>query len=227
VKKATLAVVVVCLVASAGYAAPITGTYEGPEVLEGRWSESFNGGGPSELTNEIAAGSWDGATLGTQWEFSGAVLTGDTLLTPPPTGIGLEIVQWQSDYDGGTLILQEDAATWGVGDGPYTVELTSVTQSTILTLFNGIELTAIGAVSMTGTFPDYPGYEMTYLAATASIVGQGLAGDLPAGYPALTAPAGQWGSANIVKVQIIPEPTTMALLGLAGALAMIRRRRMA
>ena len=86
-----IAVAMMCMVASAGSAAPIPGTYGGSDVLEGRWSESFNGGSRSQLTNEIAAGSWDGATLGTQWEFAGAVLINDTQLSPLPTGVGLEV----------------------------------------------------------------------------------------------------------------------------------------
>lgn len=200
-------------------AAPIVGDYEGPAMLDGRWSESFNGGGPRQVGNEIRAGSWDGSTLGSQWQFAGATLLQDTMVSDQTFG-GLQVVQYYTVYTGGTATLKSGPWATG-GDGDYTVNLSSFTQSTIVTLFQGNLLTVVGAISMQGTFPGYANYVVEYLAATSSIVGQGVP---PPSYPPLSAAQGAWGAAQDVQMRIIPEPVTLALLALGG-LGAIRRRR--
>jgi hypothetical protein len=208
-------------VAGIAQAAPIVGTYQGPAMDNGRWSESFLGGGPSQVGNVINAASWDGSTLGAQWVLSGPALTSDMLVSDQILN-GLEVQQYYTTYAGGTITLDNGPWTSG-GDGAYTVNVTNFSQSTIVTLYKGTVLNVTGAISMQGTIQGYAGYEVNYLSATTSIAGAGAAA--PAGYPVISgANGGQWGAATSVTMQIVPEPATLALLALGG-MAMLRRRR--
>ena len=220
-RKQFIAAGLCMLTAVAAQGSPIVGTYEqNVNMLGGRWSESYNGGGQSQVGNEIQAASWDGSALGGEWEVSGVTLASDSLVSDQTIG-NLEVRQYYTAYTGGTVTLKNGDWT-GLGDGDYTVDLTSFTQSTIVTLFSGNVLTVTAATSMQGTLPAYPGFEMNYLAAVSNIVGQGSTP--PAGYPSISAASGQWGDANSVKMQIIPEPATLSLVVLGG-LALVRRRR--
>lgn len=206
---------------SIAQANPITGDYQGPGMLSGRWSESYIGGGQSEPNNEIRAGSWDGATLGGQWLLSGAILSTDTLESNQTFPYGLQVLQYYSTYTGGTLTLESGLWTAG-GDGNYTVDLTNFSLSTIVVLVGGVVKSVTGTITMQGTFPAYSGYAVDYLLAVTDIVGEGSSA--PAGYPSLSAAQGQWGGAQGVQMRIVPEPGTLCLLALGG-LALMRRRR--
>lgn len=201
---------------------PITGNYQGPGMFDGRWSESYIGGGPSQVGNEVRAGSWDGATLGSQWALSGAILKTDSLESNQIFGNGMQFLQYYTTYEGGTLTLESGPWTAG-GDGNYTVDIDSFSQTTIVTLYKGLPLGPITAlISMQGTFPAFSGYTMSYLAASTSIVGQGATP--PAGYPSLSAATGQWGGVQGVQMQIVPEPASMALLVVAAPFVLLWKR---
>ena len=80
-------------------------------------------------------------------------------------------------------------------------------------------------VDTRGTFVDHPGYALSFLVAVAIPFGEGSV--LPAGYPTWlpeTATSGAYGVAQKIRLEIIPEPATMSLVGL-GLVAMIVRRR--
>ena len=216
--------IVLALVVSVAGATPIMGTYESPAMLGGHWSESFIGGGGSMPGNEIAAASWDGTTLGGQWDLSGVTLVSDTVVSDVTIG-GLQVIQYRTVYSGGALTLMEDVGMWTgtAGDGDYDVSITNFTQSTVVTLFNGQVLTVAGAISMQGTFDAWSDYSINYLAATTTVTDGGTAA--PPEYPPLSIPDGQWGPANDVQLQIIPEPMTMSLLALGALVSVARRRR--
>ena len=214
------------------HAWPITGTFQEPSFFPGHWTESFMGleppklPGPSQVGNIVEAASWDGATLGGQWALTGANILQDTAFPPAVYGL-LKVQQYLTEYTGGATLTLKAGPWTELGDGDYTVTVNGFTQSTIVTTFNNVPLTVTAAISMTGTINGYPGYEMNYLAATSKIVGQGAAA--PAGYPGIVPPAiaGQWGTANDIQMQIIPEPATLGLLMLGGAAGVMFRRRRA
>lgn len=218
----TLSLCVLITVSAQG--APIADTYiqQDADILGGRWSESYDANGitPSLVGNTLQASSWDGGALGGEWEVTGATLASDIQFTPQVFG-DTQIQSYLSTYEGGTLTLKASGAWNPGGDPDYTVILDNFTQSTIVVLYLGQVLQVTSTISMQGDIPAYPGYEMNYLAAVGTIVGEGAVP--PPGYPTIAAANGQWGDVNSVKMQIVPEPATMSLLALGG-LALIRRR---
>jgi len=176
--------------------------------------------------DEIDAESWDGSTLGTQWVLDEAVVASEVLLDDTTSG-SLRIIQDRRTYSGGVLTLKNDTTLWSgdVADGDYLVDVTNFTQSTVTTLYNGTVISTTGTLSMQGTFQNFPDYSINYLVATSETEGEGTAA--PAGYPALTAANGLWGSATDVTLEIVPEPTAIAFIALGGAGVALRRRRRA
>ena len=217
---------VLAMMAATVSAAPIEGTYTSPDVLDARWTESNTGGDDSAVGDEIDAESWDGSTLGTQWVLDEAVVASEVLLDDTTSG-SLRIIQDRRTYSGGVLTLKNDTTLWSgdVADGDYLVDVTNFTQSTVTTLYNGTVISTTGTLSMQGTFQNFPDYSINYLVATSETEGEGTAA--PAGYPALTAANGLWGSATDVTLEIVPEPTAIAFIALGGAGVALRRRRRA
>ena len=226
-KLSAVAVVVVLLAGSpVVQAAPISpnfGTFEGPGMLDGRWTESYNGGGPSQVGNTISAASWGVGALGDQWQMTGATLASDTQVFHQVFPGGVEFTQYLTTYSGGTVTLKSGGPWTGAGDGDYVINLTSFTLSTLVQQFGG-STQITGTVSMDGTFQDNPAMKMTYLTAVTKIDG-GSPAALPANYPALMAAQGQWGSTSTTVMSITPEPATMGVLGLGALCMLIRRRR--
>jgi hypothetical protein len=227
-KLSAVAVVVVLLAGSPMVqAAPISpnfGTFEGPGMLDGRWTESFNGGGPSMPTNKLDGASWDGAVLGGQWTLAGVTLVSDQTIFD--TGVlpgGMEMIQYLTVYSGGTVTLKSGGPWTGAGDGDYVVNVNNFSLSTLVQKFGG-STQITGTVSMDGTFQANPAMKMTYLTAVTKIDG-GSPAAFPANYPALLWPQGQWGSTSTTVMNIIPEPATMGVLGLGALCMLIRRRR--
>jgi len=222
--KCVIALGLCVLITVGAQGAPIPATYEqqSADMLGGRWSESYDavGNGPSLVGNTLQASSWDGVALGDEWELTGATLASDISFPPQVFG-DTQILSYLSTYDGGTLTLKATGSWNPGGDPDYTVILENFTQSTTVVSYLGEVLQVTSTISMQGDIPAYPGYEMNYLAAVGTIVGEGAVP--PPGYPSIAAANGQWGDVNSVKMQIVPEPATMSLLALGG-LALIRRR---
>lgn len=211
-------------------AVPVTGVFNSPDVgtdfLSGRWSEAYVGGGEGQIGNAIHAGSWDGTALYTEWELSApAIDAAPTLVSNTVNGLGNGTRTWETTYAGGTLTLKNTGPWWNAADAPatsYAVAVDSYLHETTKVYVNNVEQSYRTTVYMTGTFVDYPAYQVAFTIASAVPMGQGTA--LPAGFPSFVgAGTGAWGHVQKITMLITPEPGTLALLMLSG-LALLRRR---
>ncbi len=230
---------IVLLVAATGLlltpsvqADPINGLYNSTfsgQILDGRWSESFVGGGHGTLGNTVHAASWNGTALATQWELGDA--TSGPAIDSPPTellntvdGNGDGTIIWFTTYSGGKLTLGPGDWTAG-GDGDYLVSITSYSHTTEVTYLGGQAQAMSTIVQLAGTFDNYANYEVSFVIAQALPAGEG--DTLPADYPSWVpsdVDSGHWGVCQQITMGIVPEPATFGLLG-AGLLALVARRR--
>lgn len=218
------AMVALLFCATLAWGAPITGQYVseelGGEVIDGRWSQSWIGGIEDNVGNTVHALSWDGATLGGQWALGDPIL-GAPAIDAPPTVLldnrvgGTGTVVCYTTYDGGILLLKSSGPWWGGDPGTaYTVNVEEHAHTTTKEYVDGELVASSTVVNMTGTFADYEGYEISFLVAAAVPTGQGSAP--PTDYPEFipdTATMGAWGPAQEIRLEIVPEPATMALVG--------------
>lgn len=232
-RSVVLGAALLALAAASAQAAPLLGHYENPDVggdfLSGRWAEGFVGGNPNGIGNEAHAASWDGATLGGQWELQGAALQSATLLLDMTGGSGTGLQVWSRVFGvaGATMTLTDTGPWWNEGGaGQYTVNLTQYTQILTVTLDSWLIAEATSTDTFAGTFAGYPGYEIVNGHATGVYQGAGLV--LPANYPAW-APSGvgsgAWGHVEAIRFTIVPEPATLSLIGLGTVAGLVLRRR--
>jgi hypothetical protein len=200
------------------------------QVQDGRWSESWLAPPqqPGLAGNTIHAQSWDPVDgLGAQWEIAGPAASTDAVLLQDYRVDGNGVVIYYTPYTGGTLTLKDSGPWWNPADGTgeYEVDITTYSHTTTYTYIDGVPVTYRTNLHVAGVFPDYPGYELSFLVAAAAPVGEGSGP--PADYPGFL-PAGEtvgaWGVAQKISMEIVPEPTAMALV-LTGAGVLLGRRR--
>jgi hypothetical protein len=130
---------VLLLASTAVRAAPVGGIYNstdlGGSVLTGRAS-TWRSGVDSGLPYVLHAQSWNGATLGTQWEFLCATENANFNVQDNRVG-GVGTIVYTSTFTGGTFTLF--AGGWPWGDGTGTLGTT--------TLITTVQYILIGAVS--------------------------------------------------------------------------------
>jgi len=238
------AVLVTVLAAAPAVAGPLPGYYDSEcigQVIEGRWSESYVNDVPGYIGNTVHAASWNGVALGTQWELVDAAIAADPVMVGNTVdGSGNGTVTWYTVYGGGVLTLTDQGDWWNpldLGDH-YTVTVTSYTHTTQVRYSGGVPVEQSTIVEMSGTFDGYyPPYEVSFLVAQALQIDEGdlaafqayqaVHGDFPQWLP-VCEDYGQWGVAQLIQMQIVPEPATMGLLGIGlGTLMLsgLRRRR--
>jgi hypothetical protein len=169
---------------------------------DGRWSESYAGGGPSMPGNVVHAASWDGLTLGAQWEVAGPTLVSavETYNDVDVNGDGTVI--YESTYSGGTATL--DSSLWGEA-GLVTADVTSYLQVTTFIYVGGQVdwLTSHAEVTAEALVQATPPYPLGFV-ALAHFDGPG-GNWLPVDYPAYLGGVteGQWGTLADVEVEKI------------------------
>jgi hypothetical protein len=217
---------ILCLVPALVFAAPLPGLYTstdlGGTLLTGRastWRSGINSG----LPHVLHAQSWDGSTLGTQWEVECPTENGAFLVQDNRVG-GVGTIVYTSTFTGGTFTFHPGAWAWGDGSGTLGTTTLITTVQYVLISGNSTPVAAVVNGNTSGTFQN--GCFLTF--AIGNGVGVGETTSLnplftkPAGYPTFLdgtcGPAspgqqfGSWGTVITITMQIdcpVPvEPTT-------------------
>jgi hypothetical protein len=195
-------------------------------VLDGHWSEAYPTGQAGAVGSAVQAASWNNVSLGTMWEIEDLTLATVVPIGPlVDFGNGYTQQIYHTTYDGGTLTLKDTGPWWNVADSgtEYALTVDSYVHTTTKLFFNGAEEDFTTSIALTATFDDNPNASISFLIAAA--VPTGFGQTPAAGYPdfAITAPGGAWGNVQKIRMEIIPEPATMALLALGGLL--LRKRK--
>jgi len=229
------------LVAGPAQAAPLTSTLEDPftsvdiggEIDEGRYSESYAGGGALQAGNVLDVLSYDGVNpLGDQWYLSNSVAVDvdDRGIIDP---LALDPLHWYVvTYAGDDVVMRlGDTGPWWNPTDPGTEYDVDVTLHRHDVKVGTVSQTVTATMLVQGTFTDpaFSNYTVDIMLATARQVGEGPQPDpdYPEYLPEDYTDDGQWGRVEQIQVTITPEPTTLGLVGLGGMLTLMRRRRRA
>lgn len=168
----------------AAQADPVTGTYTstdlGGQLLTGRAS-TWRSGVNSGLPHVLHVQSWDGATLGTQWELSCATENSAFSVVDNRVG-GNGTVVYTSTFNGGTLTFF--AGGWPWGDGTATLGTTTLISTVQHLMISGVSTPVASVVNgnTSGEFTN--GCLLTFAIANGSGVGETPFASIPATYPA-------------------------------------------
>lgn len=193
-------------------AAPVTGIYRstdlGGAILTGR-SSTWRPGVNSGLPHVAHIQSWNGATLGTQWDIDCPIETIAFLVQDNRIG-GVGTIIYTSTFNGGTFNLY--AGGWPWGDGTATLNTTTLITTVQYTMIGGVS-TPVAAVvngNTSGLFSN--GCRLTFAIANGSGEGETPYVTKPATYPtffdATCAPAspslqyGTWGTVTHITIGI-------------------------
>jgi len=229
--------VAVLLIAGSLQAAPIPGPYKsndlGGWIEQGRYAESYAGGGALQVDDVINVASWDGLALGGQWLISGPVIESVDDEGIQPGDVHEYVVSY--DANDATMLLKNTGPWWNDDDSPgmtqYVVDITGYRHTVHVDQLGGVE----SFMHVRGTFPEFTVgldvYTIEFFMATAVREGEGT--DPPVDYPEYLPQGyqedGHWGRVQqiqtVIMYELIPEPATLGLLALGGVLTLARRRR--
>lgn len=207
-----LAATLLALPALAG--PPIPGIYlstdMGGPMLTGRFSESWVGtGADGQIGNTINAQSWDGTTLGTQWEMPCPhIAQSPVLVSDTRDGNGTGEVTWRTVYGGGTFWLSR-TGPWGDNTVDY---LGTVDSFIALTTYKFVFGTLLGIrsnVTTIGHFNDFAQC-FDYTINNAAFFGSTNQMPKPPGYPEFLDTScatgvlsrGGWGSVTDIAMRV-------------------------
>jgi len=219
---------------SIGLARPILDVVNHPDRLI--QSESYAGGGPLDEGDVVNVASWDGLALGGQWLISGPVIDSNTDMGIQP-GDGLHLYVVRYDANDATMLMKDTGPWWDPGDSPgmteYVVDITEYRHDVYIDPLGGVT----SLVTLRGVFPEFTVgldvYTVEVFLATAVREGEGPhpGADYPEYLPQGYTGDGHWGVVQeiqtLIMYELIPEPATLALLGLGAMAVLMRRRRRA
>ncbi len=178
------------------------------------WPENFNDGSWGEIGNTLQAQSWNGATLGAQWEVSCITLCADPVLMNDNLDANQTGYQtWRNEYCGGRLWMNGTGEAWDGGDAEYWADIVNFISYTTYQYYEGIIVGTIANINMTAVFD---GYDTCMEFVIANATGLGYTdidgdplGNLPPDFPAFmnancseTGSRGVWGEISGVTVII-------------------------
>ncbi len=208
-----LLLVLPSMVSAAEVSGIYTSTDLGGSLYTGRastWRSGINSGLPHVLHGQ----SWDGATLGSQWEISCAVENSAFTVVDNRVG-GVGTVVYTSQFTGGTFTFFPGGWPWGDGSGTLGATTLITTVQFVLDV-NGVSTPAASVVNgnTSGTFAD--GCALVFAIGNGAGAGETTSLNLgitkPADYPtfldgscAAASPGqefGSWGTVVTITVQI-------------------------
>lgn len=187
---------------------PLTGTYTstdlGGQMLTGRAS-TWRSGVNSGLPHVLHAQSWDGASLGTQWELSCATENSAFGVVDNRVG-GVGTIVYSSTFTGGTMTFF--AGGWPWGDGTATLGTTTLITTVQYLMIAGVSTPVASVVNghTSGEFTN--GCLLDFAIANGTGVGETPFLSIPATYPAFldgtcspASPAAQFGTwGNVITI---------------------------
>jgi len=212
-KSLAIILIAIILPPSISLADPVTGTYKstdlGGQLYTGRastWRTGINSGLPHVLHIQ----SWDGSTLGTQWEIICPIEDTPFDVQDNRDENGTGTVAYTSTFHGGTFILYPGGWPWG--DGLGTLETTTLI--TTVQYVNGVPVASVVNGNTSGVFQN--GALLVFAIGNGVGVGETTSLDpsitIPPDYPAFIddtcnpAPYdmqfGSWGDVNSITMQI-------------------------
>ncbi len=213
----TLAVFLLCLLIAAPLVAgpPTNGVYKsddlGGAMEQGRASESWL---PTKfaINNTLNEMSWDGATLGAQWQWVCPwILLPPTLLVDTVDGAGNGQKIWRITYTGGICNL-DGGGPWAGGDALYVADIDTWTHTVTETFASFVEVGTVWTAVATSTFRGYNDDCMALQISNGVKIGDTDSGTLPADYPNFwdwatctdlgTAGPGQWGDISQITLSV-------------------------
>jgi len=164
--------IITAIVALPALAVPISGTYTstdlGGQLLTGRAS-TWRSGVNSGLPHVLHAQSWNGSTLGTQWEINCPIEPTNFTVQDNRIG-GVGTVVYTSFFNGGTFTFF--AGGWPWGDGTGTLGTTTVISTVQYLMISG-NSTPVASVVNTNTSGLFAGgCTLTFAIANGNGVGE-------------------------------------------------------
>lgn len=193
-------------------AVPVGGTYTSTDlggVLLTGHASTWRPGVNSGLPHVLHAQSWDGTSLGTQWDISCATENSAFGVVDNRVG-GVGTIVYTSTFTGGTFNFY--AGGWPWGDGTGTLATTTLVTTVQYILLGGVSTPVASVVNgnTSGAFSN--GCVLTFVIANGAGIGETPYGAIPASYPLFLdgtcSPAaanqqfGTWGNVITITVGI-------------------------
>jgi len=190
-----------------------TSTDLGGQMLLGRYSESWDvPDGRLQMGNTANKLSWDGATLGTQWQlYCTRIANPPVLITDTVDGSGNGFREWLVVYVGGYLVLDGNGP-WGDGSEPvYNASLQTYQEIKSFQYSNHQIVQGISNVSIQAEFQGFDDACVAISILNQEELGSTDSEAFPPDYPAFLMPGtcdpartlGSWGEVDEITLIVI------------------------